>query len=177
MLWNGDLGDCEIKSQGFGKPYTFIVSLYQATIMMLFNTQDEYTFKELYETVGLSPEVASKQLFNLANPRMGKLLIKANIKTPNFSSDEKISLNKNFVSGNYRVVMSFSSVKKKTDYKKEYGEELKEINKNRAAVLQTTIVKIMKGRREKKHNELIVEVLKMIQSFKPDPMRIKQQIE
>ncbi len=35
----------------------------------------------------------------------------------------------------------------------------------------------MKGRRQERHNELIAEVIKQIQSFKPDPVMIKQQIE
>jgi len=43
--------------------------------------------------------------------------------------------------------------------------------------LQATIVKIMKGRRQERHNELIGETIKLIQSFKPDPVLIKQQIE
>lgn len=38
-------------------------------------------------------------------------------------------------------------------------------------------MKIMKGRRKEKHNELISEVIKQINSFKPDPPLIKQQIE
>jgi hypothetical protein len=35
----------------------------------------------------------------------------------------------------------------------------------------------MKGRRREKHNELINEVIKQINSFKPEPVVIKQQIE
>ncbi len=35
----------------------------------------------------------------------------------------------------------------------------------------------MKGRRKEKHNELINEVIKQINSFKPEPAMIKQQIE
>jgi len=35
----------------------------------------------------------------------------------------------------------------------------------------------MKGRRQEKHNELIAEVIKQINAFKPDPVMIKQQIE
>ncbi len=35
----------------------------------------------------------------------------------------------------------------------------------------------MKGRRKERHNELINEVIKQINSFKPDPIMIKQQIE
>lgn len=63
------------------------------------------------------------------------------------------------------------------DPKKTSGEENKEINRQRATILQATIVKIMKGRKREKHNELIMEVIKLINLFKPDPVMIKQQIE
>lgn len=49
--------------------------------------------------------------------------------------------------------------------------------KLRSTIIQTQLVKIMKGRRKEKHNELINEVLKQITSFKPEVTMIKQQIE
>ena len=63
------------------------------------------------------------------------------------------------------------------EHNKEIGEEGKELAKLRSTIIQTQVVKIMKGRRKEKHNELITEVLKQITSFKPDPTMIKQQIE
>lgn len=63
------------------------------------------------------------------------------------------------------------------DHNKEIGEEGKELAKLRSTIIQTQIVKIMKGRRKEKHNELITEVIKQIVSFRPDPIMIKQQIE
>lgn len=35
----------------------------------------------------------------------------------------------------------------------------------------------MKGRRQEKHNELIAETVKLVNTFKPEPAMIKQQIE
>eukprot|EP01022_Parablepharisma_sp_SALTPOND_P012748 TRINITY_DN1655_c0_g1_i1.p6 TRINITY_DN1655_c0_g1~~TRINITY_DN1655_c0_g1_i1.p6 ORF type:complete len:346 (-),score=48.32 TRINITY_DN1655_c0_g1_i1:9936-10973(-) len=179
LVWNPGLGDCEIKSHGFAKPYTFVTTVYQATILALFNFQDTYTYKELLESTKLPSEIMVKQMFNLTNPRMGKLLVKANLKTPSFTPDEKITLNKAFASTSLRFSFIPAPAKKKMveEHRKEYDAELKEINKQRAAILQATIVKIMKGRRQEKHNELIGEVIKLIQSFKPDPTMIKQQIE
>jgi len=177
LAWNSGLGDCEIKGHGFTKPYTFIVSIYQASVMMLFNNQDTYLFKDIAEATGILPALLEQQLFNIVNPRMGKLLIKANLKTPSFGIDEKITLNKNFAAINLRLVFIPSVKKKKSELSMEHNAELKVINRQRAVVLQTTIVKIMKGRRKEKHNELIPEVIKQIQAFRPDPIMIKQQIE
>lgn len=56
-------------------------------------------------------------------------------------------------------------------------EDEKILIKQRIAVIQTTLVKIMKGRRKLKHNDLINDAIKSITSFKADPLLIKQQIE
>lgn len=177
LVWSSGLGDCEVKTHGLAKPYTFIVSVYQASVLMLFNDRETYLFKDLVENTGIPPTLLEKQMFNLANPRMGKLLAKANLKTPNFALDEKVTLNTEFAAVSLRLSLVPILRRKRPELSKEHDSELREINKQRAAVLQTTIVKIMKGRKQEKHNELIAEVIKMTQAFKPDPAMIKQQIE
>ena len=179
LVWNAGLGDCEIKTNGFAKPYNLLVTVYQATILSLFNSKDVYTFQELLDNTTLPVDVMNKQMLNLTNPRMGKLLVKTNLKTPSFTMDEKVTVNKSFASSSLRVSFIPTQAKRKSveDHKKELDEDLKEINKQRATILQATLVKIMKGRRQEKHNELIAEVIKLTQSFKPEPIMIKQQIE
>ena len=179
LIWSGTLGDCEVLTHGFEKEYLLILTAYQTTILSLYNSKDMYTFKDLMNQIKLPPNVLSRQLFNLANPKMGKLLIKENIKTPNFSDNEKIKLNKNFSSVNLKTSLMPSMAKKKltNERNQKYDEEVKVITKQRETVLQATIVKIMKRRKEQRHNDLIIEVIKMIQAFKPDPIMIKQQIE
>jgi hypothetical protein len=63
------------------------------------------------------------------------------------------------------------------EHNKDLTEDAKELNKLRNTLIQASIVKIMKGRKREKHNELIAEVIKQINSFKPEPGMIKQQIE
>lgn len=63
------------------------------------------------------------------------------------------------------------------EHDKDISNEAKELSKLRNTIIQAQLVKIMKGRRKEKHNELINEVIKQINSFKPDPVMIKQQIE
>ena len=63
------------------------------------------------------------------------------------------------------------------EHDKDINSETKELSKMRSTIIQAQLVKIMKGRRKEKHNELINEVIKQITSFKPDPATIKQQIE
>eukprot|EP00831_Metopus_contortus_P043468 TRINITY_DN3489_c0_g1_i1.p1 TRINITY_DN3489_c0_g1~~TRINITY_DN3489_c0_g1_i1.p1 ORF type:complete len:540 (+),score=118.12 TRINITY_DN3489_c0_g1_i1:99-1718(+) len=179
LVWNAGLGDCEVLASKFKKPYTFITTVYQATILNLFNLKDSYTFEELCHETLLPEEVMSKQMFNLTNPKFGKLLIKENLKTPKFGRTEKIIINFGFSSVSLRMTMIPTIVRRKAleEHQKENEAGIKEVNKQRCAILQATVVKIMKGRRQESHNELIREVVKQVNAFRPDPIMIKQQIE
>eukprot|EP00826_Nyctotherus_ovalis_P057530 TRINITY_DN7873_c0_g8_i2.p1 TRINITY_DN7873_c0_g8~~TRINITY_DN7873_c0_g8_i2.p1 ORF type:complete len:299 (-),score=113.48 TRINITY_DN7873_c0_g8_i2:137-1033(-) len=179
LVWNGMLGDCEVVTSGFNKKYILVVTAYQATVLSLYNDRSVYTFQELINETKLPAGILGQQMFNLANPRMGKLLVKENIKTPVFNKDEKIKLNNDFTFGSLKLILLPQLVKTKIEVEpnKKYEEEVKNITKQRETVLQATIMKIMKRRKEEKHNDLIAEVIKMIRSFKPDPVMIKQQIE
>lgn len=103
LVWNAAIGDCEMKSLYLSKPYTFIVNVYQASILMRFNENQNYTFSQLANLTNLPHDVLKKQLLNITNPRLGKLLIKANLKTPNFDPNEDIKINNEFSSSGLRV--------------------------------------------------------------------------
>ena len=179
LTWSVSLGDCEIKSLGLKKAYNFITTVYQAVILDAFNKQDAYTYQDLMHQTHMADAILAKQLLNLTNPKMGKLLCKVNLKTPKFTPDERISANPDFSSGTLRPSFVPVGVVKKTveEHSKENSEEVKHINKERATILQTIIVKIMKGRKQEKHNMLIDETIKQCVSFKPEPTMIKGQIE
>lgn len=63
------------------------------------------------------------------------------------------------------------------EHEKQLKVDDKELAQLRSTIIQATVVKIMKGRKKERHNDLISEVIKQINSFKPEPMMIKQQIE
>jgi hypothetical protein len=112
VTWNAGIGDCELRTSFLPKPYTLIVTVYQTALLMLYNNKDIYTFQELVEASGLNEDILSKQLMNLTHPRLGKLLLKDNLKTPKFTKTEKISLNKDFASASLRPCMIPTVVKK-----------------------------------------------------------------
>jgi cullin 1 len=60
---------------------------------------------------------------------------------------------------------------------KDVKEDEKILLRQRSVMIQTTIVKIMKGRRKLRHNDLINDTIRSVTSFRADPMLIKQQIE
>lgn len=112
LVWNAGIGDCELKANSFSKPYTFILTVYQTSILMLFNTQDSYTFGEIKDRTKLPEDVLTKQIFNLINPKLGKILIKGNMKTPKLTLDEKISLNDKFAAATLRMSLIPAPVRK-----------------------------------------------------------------
>jgi hypothetical protein len=66
--------------------------------------QNTYTFAELKEQTGLREEELAVHLFPLMNPKLGKLLVKENMKTPKCTPDEKISVNLAFAATNLKLV-------------------------------------------------------------------------
>jgi len=105
LVWNAGVGECELKSLFCQKPYTFILNVYQASVLMLYNNAESYTFQQLIDHTKLPADILMKQLLTVTNPKMGKLLIKGNIKTPKFTPDEIVQINKAFASTSLRVNM------------------------------------------------------------------------
>jgi len=104
IYWVASLGDCELKTVYLPRPYTLITSVYQAAILSFYNKNTVYTFSELKENTGLSDEELLTHLFPLMNPKMGKLLVKENMKTPKCTLSEKITLNATFQSVNLKLM-------------------------------------------------------------------------
>ena len=179
LHWSAALGDCEVKSTVYARPYSFVLTPYQTSLLMLYNMKDEYNVQELQNLTSLPYIIIEAQMLNLMNPKFGKLLIKENQKTPHLTPEEKVKLNKEYAFQNVRAILVpvVQYKQPKEDHLKEYKEEEKILMKQRATQVQAVLVKIMKGRRACPHNELISDAYKMITTFKAEPMFIKQQIE
>jgi len=105
LKWIPSLGDCEVKSLIYSKPYSFTLTTYQTAILMLFNIKEAYTYKELIDLTKLPSEILSPQMFNLIHPKMGKLLIKENLKTPTIAPTEKVKINPSFSFSSIKIVL------------------------------------------------------------------------
>ena len=105
LTWMAGQGDCEVKTGFAPKQYTLLVTVYQASIVCLFNQQPSYTFLEIKAQTGLPEEELVTHLFPLMNPKLGKLLIKDNLKTPKCMPDEKLTLNEKFSSSSLRLTL------------------------------------------------------------------------
>ncbi len=106
ITWVAGLGDCEVKTTFASKPYTLIVTVYQTAILCLYNKDSvAYTYNQIKESTGLPDEELNAHLFPLMNPKLGKLLVKQNMKTPKCLPDEKITLNVQYASSSLRLTL------------------------------------------------------------------------
>ena len=116
----------------------------------------------------------------LCNPKTG-IITKENAKKPTFLDDEKLSLNTKYVNGNIRCnFIPVQTAKQLT----EGGGSIRsvteldaEVAKNRAMVIDATVVRIMKARKVYTNNDLMSDTIKQIQLFKAQPPVIKKRIE
>ena len=105
LLWIPSSSVCEVRSTIYEKFYIFTLTTYQATIIMLYNDKDVFTFQELLNFTKLPSDILSAQLLNMMNPRMGKLLLKQNVKSPKLTLDEQLKLNMKFVNSANKIVL------------------------------------------------------------------------
>lgn len=139
------------------KPYGFTTSVYQAAILMLFNTNSSLTIKEIEEKANLSEKDLAFNLKDLFNPKQ-MVLKKDNFKTPKITPEENVRVNEDFKNPSLKInfIPKKSIVKENANDQTELGKSVdEEIRQERAFVLEAMIVKIMKARKTWQHTPLI----------------------
>lgn len=170
-ILNG-FGSLELGTTFCTRTYSCIINSLQASVILLFNKSDAYEFHQLQEITKISENTLKSILLPFFNPK-SKLLIKQSpgkaIKT-----DELIELNLKFSNASLKVNFVPKKVKK---LETNTNEDDKAIENERKYILDSVIVRIAKGRKTIKHNDLISEVIRQVTHFKPQPQMIKGQIE
>jgi len=138
----------------------------------MFNQGNAYTVRAIKETTRLSEKTLKANLIMFFNPK-NKLLNKES-KGKTLDDDEMITINDKFVSQTIRIDYMPKKVKKAEVTNKEDEQA---INAERKNILDSVIVRIAKARRVIKHQELIAEVIRQVNLFRPQPPMIKAQIE
>lgn len=169
----------QMQTKCFDKSYQFTTSLYQATILVLYNDHTELSIKQIEEKTNLPLPVLEEQLKYLFNPKL-QVLLKTNAKSPKITPDEIVKVNEKF--SNPSMIQKFvpkrnpvkSDPNQKTDLEKTIDKELA---LERGFTLEAMIVRIMKARKTENHNNLIAEVIRQVTLFKPVPSMIKEAIE
>lgn len=206
-LWNFCKGELKANfSRKSKSPFTFLVSITQMAILLLFNEKTEYTFENLKETTLVDEEVLKGSLIPMVKARV--LLVNEGMKdftqnklfesnsdqsSSGFESNKKQRPNSigdesliGIPGTKYSLNMDFTSKKVrinlntalKGEQKRASSEVQKSVLNDRRMFLDACIVRIMKARKESTHLQLTQEVIAQASKrFKPAVSDIKKNIE
>jgi hypothetical protein len=144
LKWILKQGNCEVFPLYGKKKYNFIVSVYQATILSLFNRFHTLTYTQVKEETEMQKEELDKQLKFLFNPRM-RVLKKEEAKKALCHPAEKISVNLEFASNSLKChLIPVAGKKQQLKDPAKASLTSQEINRERGQKIDSVIVRIMK---------------------------------
>jgi cullin 1 len=170
-LWHLCKGDIRANYTKGAAKYIFQVSAYQMGILLLFNDGDTHTYEDLESSTHLSQEVLEQAIATI-------LKAKVLIMSPEggkVGKGKSFRLNHDFKHKKLRVKLDIGGIK---ESRQEESETNKTIEEDRKLLLQSAIVRIMKARKQMKHQQLVSETISQIKSrFMPKIADIKKCIE
>ncbi|TKY85055.1 hypothetical protein EX895_006135 [Sporisorium graminicola] len=165
LTWLWQLSKNEVKANYLQQKLQFQTSTFQTAVLLQFNTNDALTKAELQQATGLNDATIKPVL---------AMLSKAKVLQP-ADGGEAYELNPNFKSKKLRVNLNLPI---KSEQKVESNDVLKTVDEDRRLLLQATIVRIMKSRKQLKHQVLIQETVAQVSGrFTPRIPDIKKAID
>ena len=128
-------------------------------ILYIFNYQKAVTLNDIMDQMGFDEETARKNIQSLMQPKARLIMIE---------------------DGQYKVNLSFCSKLKRITCPIPVLEEAvkrEKITLDRSHQVDAAIVRIMKTRKKSYYNDLRLEVVTVMQIFKPDDALIKKRME
>mmetsp|Transcript_9410 Transcript_9410/g.13919 ORF Transcript_9410/g.13919 Transcript_9410/m.13919 type:complete len:757 (+) Transcript_9410:92-2362(+) len=174
LKWVHKLGSTQLSARYKYGDREILMSTTQATIMLLFNTKNEYTVAEIREALSIPLQEFKTALLSLCVYKKTRLLLK----TPNnhkLNLEDSFKLNEDFKSKMFRVKMKTGQSRFTNEDRTEIAESTR---MERQSAIEAAIVRIMKSHKKMQHRNLTNEVVKQLMThFKPDPKVIKRRIE
>lgn len=149
LTWLHHLCHGELKVSYLKKPYIITMQTYQMAMLLLFESVDTMTCKEMQETLQLNTETFQKHVQSLLESKL--LTASSEALEP---ADE---IRLNFDYSNKRTKFKISAALQK-ETQQEVEHTMSAVDDDRKLYLQAAIVRIMKSRKILKHNALIQEV-------------------
>ncbi|VAI60792.1 unnamed protein product [Triticum turgidum subsp. durum] len=176
LTWQTNMGTADIKAT-FGKSqkHELNVSTYQMCVLMLFNTSDGLTYKDIEQATEIPSTDLKRCLQSLACVK-GKNVLRKEPMSKDISEDDTFYFNDKFTSKLVKVKIGTVVAAKESEPEKQ--ETRQRVEEDRKPQIEAAIVRIMKSRRVLDHNSIVSEVTKQLQArFLPNPVIIKKRIE
>eukprot|EP01017_Pseudomicrothorax_dubius_P043914 TRINITY_DN7379_c0_g1_i2.p1 TRINITY_DN7379_c0_g1~~TRINITY_DN7379_c0_g1_i2.p1 ORF type:complete len:769 (-),score=206.50 TRINITY_DN7379_c0_g1_i2:79-2385(-) len=163
--WLYEGSTCDVSGIFGGRRYTFVVSMMQAVILLSFNLNLSYTFDDLLAHIcppGIKEDIRSLLISELKKTLISMsvmkttLLLKENAQTQSVTPKETFKLNEAFTSKSSHL--KINSIQKRETREQVEATTEKVLNE-RKYQFEAAFVRIMKGRKEMRHNELIEAVI------------------
>jgi cullin 1 len=170
LAWCYSLGSATVSARFGSKSFELNVATLQAACLLLFNDYGDdrlVAVKEVSTALNTDDEITKRILHSLA---CGKSRVLS--KHPpgkSISMTDQFSVNTAFASANKRVKIPMSSL--------EESHSVKKVDDDRRNAIDAAIVRTMKSAKRMTHSELFASVLRILQTFRPDPKVVKKRIE
>lgn len=169
LTWLHHLCQAELRLGYLKRSYVVTVQTFQMAILLLFETADQLTCKEIKDTLQLSADQFQRHAISLVD---SKLLL---CSSEELAPESVLKLNMDYSNKRTRFRIT-AAVQKESPQEVEHT--MNSVEEDRKLYLQAAIVRIMKSRKVLKHNALIQEVCAQSKvSFAPSIPMIKKCIE
>ncbi|XP_027096898.1 cullin-3A isoform X2 [Coffea arabica] len=176
LSWQTNMGTADLKAIfGKGQKHELNVSTYQMCVLMLFNSADRLSYKEIEQATEIPSSDLRRCLQSLACVK-GKNVLRKEPMSKDIGEEDAFFVNDKFASKFYKVKIGTVVAQKESEPEKQ--ETRQRVEEDRKPQIEAAIVRIMKSRRVLDHNNIIAEVTKQLQSrFLANPGEIKKRIE
>jgi cullin 3 len=155
LNWKLDKGKVEILAKfDSGKSFELIMTTFQGVILLLFNRNKVLTLSEIADQTQIpGPEIA-KQLKSLICAKV----IVPTAKNSEAESNQQFTVNENFACKCKRAHLPVPADPNLADSE----TQSKALSKDRCLVVDATIIKIMKARKQETHDILVTDSIKIV---------------
>ncbi|KAJ6797627.1 cullin-3A-like [Iris pallida] len=176
LSWQTNMGTADLKATfGRNQKHELNVSTYQMCILMLFNSAERLSCKEIEQATEIPSSDLKRCLQSLACVK-GKNVLCKDPMSKDIAEEDAFFVNDKFSSKFFKVKIGTVVAQKESEPEKQ--DTRHRVEEDRKPQIEAAIVRIMKSRRVLDHNNIVTEVTKQLQSrFLPNPVVIKKRIE